>query len=74
MITSVWISPDRTRIIVQCDGEDGPITEINTDATYPDGVSFECLDVDMVDARCDDLYPLPEKTSATRARTSRRVQ
>lgn len=56
-ITSVWVSPDRTYLVVQTDGEEGPVTGIDTTATHPDGVTFECHEQDVVDATFMELYP-----------------
>lgn len=71
-ITSVWISPDRSYLVVQVDGEDGQLVGIDMTRTHLDGITPVCHDQDTVDATFTDLYPAPRY--ATRARMSRRIQ
>lgn len=59
-VTSVWLSPDRSYLVVQTDGEDGPLLGIDLSRTHPDGITPECHDQDAVDASFDELYPTPD--------------
>ena len=54
-ITSVWISPDRSYLVVQTDGEDGPLLGIDMSRTHPDGITPECHDQDVMDGSFIDL-------------------
>lgn len=54
-ITSVWISPDRSYLVVQVDGEDGQLVGIDMTVTHPDGITPECHDHDVVDATFGEL-------------------